>query len=101
MTVLDTLYATIINFFMINKTPVDVIDLPTRRFIKSLEEQGFKYDNDKEYYVRVWSTDTPEGQLDCLEIYKQEEDKWKSIMIGSEGDTFFENEIDIMEHTAS
>ena len=78
-----------------------LINLTEERFIRSIQEQGFLFDDTHEGYTRVWETNTPEGKLQCLEVYKQVDNEWKQIMYGSDGGVFFEEQISLQEHTAS
>jgi hypothetical protein len=87
MTPLDSLYNAIMNFFLNKKEPV--ID----PFIENLKAKGFEFDVEREGWSRVWSTNNE--QETCLEIYQQDEDNntWKVIMIGDNGDVFYEHPV--------
>ena len=77
---------------------MNVIELNEKRFIKCITDNGFLYDASHQGYTRVWETKTPEGKLQCLEVYKQENNEWKQIMYGSDGGIFFSEDINIDEH---
>ena len=75
-----------------------VTNLTEKRFIKCILDNGFLYDDTHQGCTRVWETKTPEGKLQCLEVYKQEDNIWKQIMYGSDGGVFFEEQINIERH---
>ena len=77
---------------------MSVTNLTEKRFIKCILENGFLFDDTHNGYTRVWETNTPDGKLQCLEVYKQENNQWKQIMRGSDGSIFFEETINIDEH---
>ena len=72
---------------------MNVTNLNEKRFIKCIEGNGFLYDATHQGYTRVWETNSPDGKLQCLEVYKKEEDVWKQIMYGSDGGVFFTEDI--------
>ena len=67
---------------------MSIIELSEKRFIRCILENGFLYDESHQGYTRVWETNTPDGKLQCLEVYKKDEDVWKQIMYGSDGGVF-------------
>ena len=75
-----------------------VTNLTEKRFIKCIQDNGFHYDDTHQGYTRIWETKTPEGKLQCLEVYKQEDNQWKQIMYGSDGSVFFTEDININDH---
>ena len=77
---------------------MSVTDLTEKRFIKCITDNGFLYDTTHQGYTRIWETKSPEGKLQCLEVYKQEDNQWKQIMYGSDGSVFFTEDININEH---
>ena len=77
---------------------MNVIELNEKRFIKCITDNGFLYDATHQGYTRVWETNSPDGKLQCLEVYKQEDNQWKQIMNGSDGSIFFEEQINIDRH---
>jgi len=77
---------------------MSVTDLTEKRFIKCITDNGFLYDATHQGYTRIWETKSPEGKLQCLEVYKQEDNQWKQIMYGSDGSVFFTEDININEH---
>ena len=70
----------------------NVVELPDP-LITELNSKGYSYDEEKEWWVRVWSTDTPEGKEEVLEVYKKEDDKWRQMMYGKDGELFYESEV--------
>ena len=79
---------------------MSVTNLNEKRFIKCITDNGFLYDATHQGYTRVWETNTPDGKLQCLEVYKKDNDEWKQIMYGSDGSIFFEENINIDRHIA-
>jgi hypothetical protein len=79
---------------------MSVTNLTEKRFIKCITDNGFLFDASHQGYTRVWETKTPEGKLQCLEVYKQEDNQWKQIMYGSDGSIFFTEDISIDQHIA-
>ena len=77
---------------------MSVTDLTEKRFIKCITDNGFLFDATHQGYTRIWETKSPEGKLQCLEVYKQEDNQWKQIMYGSDGSVFFTEDININEH---
>ena len=77
---------------------MSVTNLTEKRFIKCILGNGFLFDESHQGYTRIWETKTPEGKLQCLEVYKQEDNQWKQIMYGSDGSIFFTEDININEH---
>ena len=75
-----------------------VTNLTEKRFIKCIEGNGFHYDDVYQGYTRIWETDSPEGKLQCTEVYKQEDNQWKQIMYGSDGSIFFQEDVNLDEH---
>ena len=65
---------------------------------KCILGNGFLFDDTHQGYTRVWETNSPDGKLQCLEVYKQEDNQWKQIMYGSDGSIFFTEDININEH---
>ena len=77
---------------------MNVTNLNEKRFIKCITDNGFLFDATHNGYTRIWETNTPDGKLQCLEVYKQEDNVWKQIMYGSDGSVFFTEDINIDEH---
>tara|TARA_B100000902_G_scaffold141456_1_gene139238 strand:+ start:230 stop:472 length:243 start_codon:yes stop_codon:yes gene_type:complete len=75
-----------------------ITNLTEKRFIKCIQDNGFDWDDTHQSYTRLWETKTSEGKLQCVEMYKQENSEWKQIMIGSDGNIFFEENINLDEH---
>ena len=70
----------------------NVVELPDP-LITELLSKGYSYDEEKELWVRVWSTDTLDGKEEVLEVYKKEDDKWMQMMYGKDGELFYESEV--------
>ena len=82
-------------FISLISVPEDIVDTE-EIFIKSLEEKGFLYIDDQDWWQRIWTTKTRDaGEESCLEVYKKngETEEWSSIMYGSEGELFFEENL--------
>ena len=77
---------------------MSVTDLTEKRFIKCITDNGFLFDATHNGYTRIWETNTPDGKLQCLEVYKQEDNVWKKIMYGRDGGVIFGEDINIDEH---
>ncbi len=106
-TVIDRIYGAIMNFFISdhpkwdpdgvdfdpNKVVCTVDDEEVDCFEDSLEARGFVFDEDKDRWFRIWSTKTPTGEEICLEVYKQVDGEWKSMMFGNDGDLFYEEDV--------
>ena len=59
------------------------------KFIQSLISKGFVYDEDKDRWFRLWTTNN--GNEICLELYqKQSDGTWKQIMSGNDDSVFYE-----------
>ena len=92
MNILDTIkkvFTNIVNFIL------NVFSPPTPEeedpLISQLKERGYTYDGEKEWGVRTWTTNTGTPiQESCLEVYQKKDDEWKVLMIGNEGDLFYE-----------
>ena len=77
---------------------MSVTNLTEKRFIKCITDNGFLYDATHQGYTRIRETNSPDGKLQCLEVYKQEDNQWKQIMYGSDGSIFFTEDININDH---
>jgi len=75
-----------------------VTNLNEKRFIKCITDNGFLFDATHNGYTRIWETNSPDGKLQCLEVYKQKDNVWKQIMYGSDGGVFFAEDINIDKH---
>ena len=97
--ILDTIrevFTIIVNFVR------DVFSLNKKEeqdpFIPKLESKGYTYDSEKEWWVRTWTTNTGTPiQESCLEVYQKKDDEWKVLMIGNEGDLFYEEPVRLGE----
>ena len=53
---------------------------PEKDFIDNLIKNGYEYDNDKDWYVRSWTTNSPthpDGEEKILQIWKK---KWVEVL---------------------
>ena len=92
MSILDTIkkvLTNIVNFILnVFSPPKPEEEDP---LISQLKERGYTYDTEKEWWVRTWTTNTGTPiQESCLEVYQKKDDEWKVLMIGNEGDLFYE-----------
>ena len=66
------------------------IDPAIVQFTERLVTRDFKYNKDKSWWERTWTTN--HGQESALEVYQLVDgSKWKAIMISSDGDIFYEH----------
>ena len=63
------------------------------KFIETLTVRDFKYNEDKSWWERTWTTN--HGKESALECYQLVDgDKWKAIMLSQDGDIFYEHFIE-------
>ncbi len=101
MSVLDSFYKNIMNVFIDEKfnkemnslgsCMLDEVEVDCLTF--DLEDKGFTYNEEKEWWERTWSVKTKTGEETSKEVYKKDGDQWKSMMFGQEGDLFFEQTV--------
>ena len=61
-------------------------------FIDELKSKGFEYEEDKQRWIRTWSTNN--GEEKCYEVYDYESEtkSWHQVMLGQDGlSIIFEN----------
>ena len=63
--------------------------------IEKLEDKGFHYNKEEDWYERIWLVATKTGSERSKEVYVKKDDKWKVVMYGNEGDIFFEHSVDL------
>lgn len=102
MDILDSLYKSVFNFFYRFNTTGDVtcsiddeeVDCDTwgeqSQFIAELEENGFHYNNDSEWWQRVWTTNTKHGKDVILEVRQQVNNEWKYLIYGDNDQLIYE-----------
>ena len=56
-----------------------------------LASQGYSFNESKNWYERTWPTN--QGADTILEVYQKVDDKWKQLMIGYGGVTFYETDL--------
>jgi hypothetical protein len=58
-----------------------------------LEDDGYAYDQDNEWWVRTWTTNN--GKESIQEVFQQlENGKWNKLMIGYGDQIFYEQQVD-------
>ena len=62
-------------------------------FLRTIADEGYKYDQDNEWWVRKWTTNN--GKESILEVYQQQypSGKWKQLMIGYGDRCFYEEDV--------
>ena len=101
MSVLDSFYKTIMNFFIDEKFNEDMNKLETCMLNEDevdcltfdLEDKGFTYNEEKEWWERTWFVKTKTGEETSKEVYKKDGDQWKSMMFGNYGELFYEQTV--------
>ena len=101
MSVLDSFYKTIMNFFIDEKFNEDMNKLETCMLDEDevdcltfdLEDKGFTYNEEKEWWERTWFVKTKTGEETSKEVYKKDGDQWKSMMFGNYGELFYEQTV--------
>ena len=66
------------DIFPVNEDPEN--PLGNQSFINNLIKNGYEYDNDKDWYVRSWTTNSPthpDGEEKILQIWKK---KWVEVL---------------------
>ena len=68
-----------------------VVEPEVDPILSKMEDDGYSYDSDNEWWVRTWTTN--QGKESIREIYqKLESGKWNKLMIGY-GDNIFYDQI--------
>tara|TARA_B100000029_G_C17022904_1_gene759271 strand:- start:128 stop:463 length:336 start_codon:yes stop_codon:yes gene_type:complete len=101
MSVLDSFYKTIMNFFIDEKFNKEqdkletcmLDDDPVDCFTFDLEDKGFVYNDITDWWERTWSVKTKTGEETSKEVYKKEGSQWKSMMFGNDGELFYEQTV--------
>ena len=100
MSILDTIKKILNNIvnFIFSVFSVSKKEEEEDPLIPKLKERGYTYDSNKKWWVRTWTTNTGTSiQESCLEIYQKEFDEWKVLMIGDEGNLFYEEPVRLGE----
>ena len=63
-------------------------------FIEGLKEKGCHYNEDEDCWERVWVVATKNGSETSKEVYVKNDEGWKVVMYGNDGDVFFEHKVD-------
>ena len=59
-----------------------------------LIKEGYNWEEECNWWSRVWHTDTQEGEETITEAYKQSSDGcWKHLMIGYGENVFYEEDV--------
>ncbi len=62
---------------------------PEDPILSKMEDDGYSYDSDNDWWVRTWTTN--QGKESIREIYqKLESGKWNKLMIGYGDNIFYE-----------
>ena len=70
-----------------------VVEPEVDPILSKMEDDGYSYDSDNEWWVRTWTTN--QGKESIREIYqKLESGKWNKLMIGYGDNIFYEQIID-------
>ena len=59
-------------------------------FLETLNEKGFHYNPDKLWWERTWLVATKNGSETSKEVYIKNDEGWKVVMYGNDGEIFFE-----------
>ncbi len=89
MNPLDAIYKFIFNlFYGFNTTGNEEVD----PILSKMEDDGYSYDKDNEWWVRVWTTN--QGRESIREVYqKLENGTWNKLMIGYGDNIFYEQKV--------
>jgi len=61
--------------------------------VKSLRQQGYVWDPQESWWVRVWTTN--DGKEKILECFSRSgKDKWSKVMVSEKGYIFYEETVD-------
>ena len=70
-----------------------VVEPEVDTILSKMEDDGYSYDSDNEWWVRTWTTN--QGKESIREIYqKLESGKWNKLMIGYGDNIFYEQIIE-------
>ncbi len=70
-----------------------VVEPEVDPILSKMEDDGYSYDSDNEWWVRTWTTN--QGKESIREIYqKLESGKWNKLMIGYGDNIFYEQIIE-------
>ncbi len=94
---LDQLYKTVFNYFYNQSDKQDVTcevdNNPVDCLTFKLEDKGFTYNKEEDWWERTWSVPTKTGEETSKEVYKLEGEVWKSMMFGNTGELFYEQTV--------
>tara|TARA_B100000287_G_scaffold363193_1_gene356838 strand:+ start:427 stop:708 length:282 start_codon:yes stop_codon:yes gene_type:complete len=55
-----------------------------------LEEKGFHYNKEENWWERTWTVATKTGCERSKEVYKQDDEGWVTLMYGNDNELFYE-----------
>ena len=85
----DKVSESLSNLFKFNKIEESKPD----PFIVEIEDKGYKYDHDNDWYERTWTTES-EPKESIREVYQQlESGDWNQLMIGYSDNIFYEERV--------
>ena len=91
MDILTAFYKWLMNLFIgFNTTGDGQVD-PTVKFIEGIKEEGYTYNDIRDWYERTWTTN--EGKESIIEAFKQDDEGWKKVMIGYGDRVFYEERV--------
>jgi len=90
MSILDSIYRSIMNINVGSHKGED-FNPNLNNFIDDLKKKGYVYNDIRDWWERTWTTN--EGKESIQEIYKQDNDGWKKLMIGYDDNIFYEERI--------
>ena len=61
--------------------------------LETLREKGFHFNPDKLWWERTWLVATKNGSETSKEVYVKNDEGWKVVMYGNDGDVFFEHKV--------
>ena len=70
-----------------------VVEPEVDPILESMEPDGYAYDSDNDWWVRIWTTN--QGKESIREVYqKLESGKWNKLMIGYGDQIFYEKAVE-------
>ena len=70
-----------------------VVEPEVDPILESMEPDGYSYDSDNDWWVRIWTTN--QGKESIREVYqKLESGKWNKLMIGYGDQIFYEKAVE-------
>ena len=100
MKILDWLYRSVMNInvgthkgedFNPDEVVCSVDDKEVDCFTDQLQADGYVYNDIRDWWERQWTTN--QGKESIIEAYKQDDQGWKSIMVGYGDRVFYEERV--------